>query len=106
MSESEAPYTMGRTQAEYERLRSQARIWEASTRRLLQQAGLPGGMNVLDVGSGPGEIVRLMAEIVGAEGAATGMDVDGELGRVSLRAMEPSVAAQVRFIEGNIESMS
>ena len=33
------PYALGRTSREHERLRAQARVWEAATGRLLDQAG-------------------------------------------------------------------
>jgi trans-aconitate methyltransferase len=73
-------YSLGRTPEEYERLRTQARVWEAATGRLLDQVGLAPGATCLDAGCGPGETMRLMAHRVGPSGRVTGIDVDAELG--------------------------
>ena len=43
-------YLMGRTSAEYQRLRAQAAVWEASTVRALKAIDLQQGMNCLDAG--------------------------------------------------------
>ena len=58
-------YVMGRTSEEYERLRRQSKILAAITRSVLDRAGLTSGMRCLDVGCGAGEVMRLMAEMVG-----------------------------------------
>ena len=47
-------YVLGRTPAEYERLRAQARVWEAATGRLLDRVELGPGARCLDAGCGPG----------------------------------------------------
>ena len=57
--------------AEYERLRAQARVWEAATGRLLDQVTLAPGARCLDAGCGPGETMRLMAQRVGPAGHVT-----------------------------------
>jgi len=72
-------YVMERSPEEYERLRDQACMWEPETARLLDRAGLARGERCLDVGCGPGETMRLMAERVGLGGAVTGIDVDATL---------------------------
>jgi 2-polyprenyl-3-methyl-5-hydroxy-6-metoxy-1,4-benzoquinol methylase len=69
-------YALQRAPEEYERLRGQARVWEAATGRLLDRIGLAPGARCLDAGSGPGETMRLMAMRVGPEGTVTGIDVD------------------------------
>jgi 2-polyprenyl-3-methyl-5-hydroxy-6-metoxy-1,4-benzoquinol methylase len=46
---------LGRTSEEYRRLRWQARLWEPTTGRVLDQVGIGPGMRCLDVGCGPGE---------------------------------------------------
>jgi ubiquinone/menaquinone biosynthesis C-methylase UbiE len=77
-------YALGRTPEEYERLRGQARVWEAATGRLLDQVGLAAGASCLDAGCGPGETMRVMAQRVGPAGRVLGVDVDAGLGAVAL----------------------
>jgi ubiquinone/menaquinone biosynthesis C-methylase UbiE len=80
-------YALGRTPQEYERLRAQARVWEAATGRLLDQVGLPMGASCLDAGCGPGETMRLMAQRVGPAGRVLGIDTDASLGAMALAAL-------------------
>jgi ubiquinone/menaquinone biosynthesis C-methylase UbiE len=79
-------YSLGRSPEEYERLRAQARVWEAATGRLLDRVGLAPGARCLDAGCGPGETMRLMAQRVGPFGEVLGIDIDADLGQ-SARAM-------------------
>ena len=75
------PHTRSGTRPEeYERLRAQARMWEAATGRLLDQIGLGPGASCLDAGCGPGETMRAMAERVGPAGRVLGIDADASLG--------------------------
>jgi 2-polyprenyl-3-methyl-5-hydroxy-6-metoxy-1,4-benzoquinol methylase len=80
-------YALGRTPEEYERLRAQARVWEAATGRLLDEVGLGPGASCLDAGCGPGETMRIMAERVGPAGRVHGIDVDEELGAIALEGL-------------------
>ena len=77
-------YALGRTPEEYERLRAQARMWEAATGRLLDQVGLAPGASCLDAGCGPGETMRVMAQRVGPAGRVLGIDVDARLGAMAV----------------------
>jgi SAM-dependent methyltransferase len=58
-------YVHTRDAKEYQRLRDQARMWEEATAHVLAAVGLGPGMSCLDVGSGPGAVMRLMADRVG-----------------------------------------
>lgn len=69
-------YALRRAPEEYERLRAQARMWEAATGRLLDRIGLAAGASCLDAGCGPGETMRLMALRAGPQARITGIDVD------------------------------
>jgi len=51
-------YVLSRDDQEYERLRTQARMWEPHTGRLLDRIGLARGSRCLDAGCGPGETMR------------------------------------------------
>ena len=81
-------YVLPRSEQEYERLRAQARAWEAATGRLLDRVGLAPGARCLDVGAGPGEAMRLMAQRVGPTGGVLGLDINGELARVAERKLQ------------------
>ena len=93
----EQRYSLGHTPAEYERLRAQARVWEAATARLLDAAGLARGATCLDAGCGPGETMRIMAARVGAAGRVTGIDLDAELGAVAVERLRAEGHHQCRF---------
>jgi ubiquinone/menaquinone biosynthesis C-methylase UbiE len=90
-------YVLSRTPQEYERLRVQARGWEAATSRLLDRVGLAAGASCLDAGCGPGETMRLMAERVGPSGRVTGIDVDAELGAQAETMLHGAGHRQCRF---------
>jgi SAM-dependent methyltransferase len=64
--------------AEHERLLAQSRLFDPLTRRLLGAVGLRPGMRVLDLGSGAGNVARLVAELVGPAGAVVGVEKDPE----------------------------
>ena len=64
----EAYYVLGRGAEEVERLQSQAAFIQPSTDRLFRDAGIVGGMKVLDLGSGAGDLALLAARLVGQEG--------------------------------------
>src|SRR5690348_17463776 len=91
-------YALGHTPEEYERLRGQARVWEAAAGRLLDQVGLTPGASCLDAGCGPGETMRLMAQRVGPAGRVTGIDVDAPLGEQAMAMLQRAGHRQCRFI--------
>jgi len=94
-------YIMGRTPEEYERLRLQARVWEDATARLLDRLALSPGARCLDVGCGPGETMRLMAERVGPAGQVIGLDTDGDLGRAAVETLRAAGHHQCAFVEAD-----
>ena len=96
-------YALGRTPAEYERLRAQARLWEAATGRLLDQIELALGARCLDAGCGPGETMRLMAQRVGPNGHVCGIDVDEVLGAQALAGLHAAGHHQCIFAAADVE---
>jgi ubiquinone/menaquinone biosynthesis C-methylase UbiE len=98
-------YVMGRTSEEYQRLRRQAQVWEKATTAILDDTGLREGMTCLDVGCGPGEVMRLMGERVGRKGKVTGLDNDGTIGREALGVLKSLGTSNFEFIEGNVEQL-
>jgi ubiquinone/menaquinone biosynthesis C-methylase UbiE len=95
---------MGRTPEEYQRLRRQAKVWEPATIRVLREAGLRKGMSCLDAGCGPGEVMRLMGELVGPTGHVTGLDYDGKAGRQAIDMLQATTKSHFAFIEQDIET--
>jgi len=98
-------YAMGRTPAEYERLRRQARILEPAARRVLEQIGVAPGMCCVDVGCGPGEVMRLMGDLVGPSGRVVGIDLDSTLGAQALAMLRERGTCSFEFVEADAASM-
>ena len=92
------PYALGRTSREHERLRAQARVWEAATGRLLDQAGLTPGTSCLDAGCGPGETMRVLAQRTGPAGRVLGIDTDDALGAAALATLHGAGHRNCDFI--------
>jgi ubiquinone/menaquinone biosynthesis C-methylase UbiE len=97
-------YALGRTPQEYERLRGQARVWEAATGRLLDQVGLAPGARCLDAGCGPGETMRLMAQRVGPAGRVLGVDVDAGLGAAALAMLHGAGHRNCRYVAHDLSA--
>ena len=91
-------YVHTRDATEYQRLRDQARLWQRATEHVLDAVGLAAGMNVLDVGSGPGAVMRLMGDRVGPEGSVTGIDIDAKLGAQALSALRAEGGAKFELL--------
>jgi ubiquinone/menaquinone biosynthesis C-methylase UbiE len=99
-------YALGHTAEEYDRLRAQARVWEAATGRLLDQVGLAPGARCLDAGCGPGETMRLMAQRVGPTGRVVGIDVDAPLGARAERMLHDTGHRHCEFHEHDLTGPS
>jgi SAM-dependent methyltransferase len=97
-------YILGRSPQEYDRLRAQARIWEAATGRLLDQVELAEGARCLDLGCGPGETMRLLAQRVGPAGHVLGVDVDDTLGAQAQDGLHAAGHRQCRFERVDVET--
>jgi ubiquinone/menaquinone biosynthesis C-methylase UbiE len=95
-------YIHTRDADEYQRLRDQAAMWQGATEALLDRAGLGPGMTCLDVGSGPGSVMRLMADRVGASGHVTGLEIDGKLGAQALADLKAQGGAEFAHVEADM----
>lgn len=93
----QAGYALARAPEEYERLRAQSRVWETATTRVLDEVGLAAGERCLDVGCGPGETMRLMAERIGPSGSVTGVDADATLGEAAIAMLRDHGHRQCQF---------
>jgi SAM-dependent methyltransferase len=70
----ETTYVLRRGGAGAERLHLLSRVKWPTTQTLLLRVGLKPGLRCLDVGCGIGEVTLGMAEMVGSEGEAVGVD--------------------------------
>jgi ubiquinone/menaquinone biosynthesis C-methylase UbiE len=98
-------YVLGHSAEEYERLRHQAQALEPATKRIFQSIGLRAGSSCLDIGCGPGEVIRLMGEIVGPSGRVTGLDRDTRAGREAINRLQASGTSRYRLIEADMEDI-
>jgi SAM-dependent methyltransferase len=87
---------------EYQRLRNQALMWQGATAALLDEVGLKPGMSCLDVGSGPGSVMRLMADRVGPSGKVTGIEIDAKLGAQALADLKAQGGAEFAVLEADV----
>jgi ubiquinone/menaquinone biosynthesis C-methylase UbiE len=91
-----------RDASEYQRLRAQAMMWQRASEELLDRIGLTPGMSCLDVGAGPGAVMRLMADRVGPEGRVVGIEIDGALGAQALADLRAQGGAQFEFVTADM----
>ena len=68
-------YSLATGEAAVRRLKALHHIYGPAGRRVLLQAGLTPGMDVVDFGCGVGVISRMLADMVGPTGSVTGIDV-------------------------------
>jgi SAM-dependent methyltransferase len=73
---STSEYALGYTNAEHERLIRQAERIGPITERLFRTAGIAPGQQVLDLGSGIGDVAMLVAKLVGPSGKVVGIERD------------------------------
>ena len=95
-------YVHTRDAKEYQRLPDQARIWQGATAGVLAAVGLGPGMSCLDVRSGPGAVMRLMADRVGPQGLVTGIEIDPVLRAEALRDLRTQSGADFQQIAADL----
>ncbi|CAN5596713.1 hypothetical protein BH20VER3_BH20VER3_17170 [soil metagenome] len=71
---TERDYILGTHEEELARLGLQHRVWQPTTLRSWQNAGITSGSRVLDLGAGPGYASADLAEIVGPTGSVTALE--------------------------------
>jgi SAM-dependent methyltransferase len=79
----------------------QADLYDAITRRFLEDAGVSEGMKVLDVGSGAGDVAFLAAKIVGPTGTVVGVDVNPEVLATARSRAQSDGRSNVTFVDGD-----
>jgi len=94
-------YVLGHSDREIERLGTQARMVDPITRHFFHAAGIAPGMRVLDVGSGPGYVAFLAAEMVGERGEIVGVDRAPAAIAAARALAESRSLRHVTFLEGD-----
>jgi len=90
---------------ETQRLIQQSALVNPFTRALFVEAGIGPGMDVLDVGSGAGDVALIAADLVGPEGRVLGIDRNGAgLAIARARAAEAGFS-HLTFREGDIADL-
>jgi ubiquinone/menaquinone biosynthesis C-methylase UbiE len=97
-------YTLGHEDSEVRRLLLQGRVYRADTEHALLMAGLKPGMRVLDVGSGPGDVSFLAADIVGPSGSVHGVDAADIVHLARSRAAEQG-RTNVSFTQSALDEL-
>lgn len=88
-------YILGNTSEAIQRLLKQGQLFNPFTRRLLVDAGLQAGMQVLDVGCGPGDVSLIAAELVGEEGSVIGVDTNASMLNIAQARVQEARLSQV-----------
>jgi ubiquinone/menaquinone biosynthesis C-methylase UbiE len=86
-------------------LRLQAEMFAPYTVRFLEDAGISGGMKVLDVGTGAGDVALLAADLVGPEGTVVGVDLNPELIQTARARAAAAGHGNVSFVVGDAASV-
>jgi SAM-dependent methyltransferase len=90
---------------EQKRLASQAALFDPLTERVFRAAGVGGGMRVLDLGSGAGDVAILAARLVGRDGEVVGVERDPEAVASATARVAKAGLANVRFTPANVETL-
>jgi ubiquinone/menaquinone biosynthesis C-methylase UbiE len=102
---SNTSYRFGHSEEEIRRLVRQAQLYNPSTQRFLEQAGITAGMKVLDVGSGAGDVALLLAGRVGPSGRVIGVDVGPAIVDLARARAQATGLENVSFLVGDINSI-
>ncbi|MEO8128940.1 MAG: class I SAM-dependent methyltransferase [Bryobacteraceae bacterium] len=104
MSES-APghYVMGNDERERRRLALQGSLLNPITEHLLRRAGIGGGMRVLDIGCGIGDVSMVVSKLLGNEGQVIGIDSDPAALETAQKRARESGCKNTSFVHSSIQ---
>jgi trans-aconitate methyltransferase len=106
VSSPTSDYVLGSTDAEHERLIRQAARLAPLTERLFREAGIAPGQRVLDLGSGVGDVVMLVARLVGDSREVVGIERDPRsLDRARARVAEAGLN-NVSFVQSDVSQIT
>jgi ubiquinone/menaquinone biosynthesis C-methylase UbiE len=97
-------YVPGYSEQEARRLTVQASVIDHLTEGVLRQAGLTAGMEVLDVGSGVGDVAMLAARLVRPNGTVLGLERSAQSVAIARHRAAAAGIFNVDFVVGEIDS--
>lgn len=104
-SSERSDYAFADREQEDRRLRAQAVLWEPLTERSFLAAGVAGGMRVLDVGSGAGDVAILAARMVGPGGEVVGVERDPDAVTSARARVREADITNVSFVQGDAQTL-
>jgi ubiquinone/menaquinone biosynthesis C-methylase UbiE len=99
-------YVLGQAPEAIQRLLKQGQLLNPFTRRVLEEAGITTGMNVLDLGCGPGDVSLLAASLVGNTGRVLGVDTNPAVLQLAQARAQEAGFGQVSFLAGDINNLT
>lgn len=99
-------YVLGQAPEGIQRLLKQGQLLNPFTRRVLEEAGITTGMNVLDLGCGPGDVSLLAASLVGNTGCVLGVDSNPAVLQLAQARAQEAGLGQVSFLAGDINNLT
>jgi len=99
-----AEYVLGHADTELERLIAQSRIYDPLTAQVFRDAGIAPGMQVLDIGSGSGDVSFLVARMIGPTGQVVGVDRSPVAVATATRRALALELPNARFVLGEADS--
>jgi SAM-dependent methyltransferase len=95
-------YVFGSSSSETRRLQTLAQLVQPSTVQMITEAGITGGMKVLDVGCGAGDVSFLLAQRVGPEGEVVGIDNNPAILETARMRAQVAGLTNISFVQGEI----
>ena len=97
-------YFPGHTTEEFQRLTRQAGLAERETEELFRIAGISAGMQVLEIGSGAGDVAMLAGRLVRPNGSVLGIEQHADSAALAAERVAAVGNVSVRFEVGNLDS--
>lgn len=99
-------YVLGHAPEAIQRLLKQGQLLNPFTRRAFEDAGITAGMDVLDLGCGPGDVSLLAAEMVGKTGHVLGIDTNPAVLRLAQARAQEAGLTHASFQAGDIRDLT
>src|SRR5215213_3905925 len=97
-------YMFGRSTGEVQRLTRQAALVEPETEDLFRRAGITAGMQVLDVGSGAGDVALLVGRLVRPGGSVLGIEQSADSAALATHRAAAAGNMPVRVEVGDLNT--